>query len=312
MLIAVAVGDDPEAFDAIVLATTIAGVTAADVMLVAVYPDLPAPVLRKIGRGPAEAEALLCKLNAFMAPEARTVVEADWSVPHALARVVSREHPDLLVLGSSPRAPRGRVRIGMYTRQLLGEAKCPLAVAPRGLCPDGQNRLAVIGVGYDGTPEAAQAVRRAGSLARAAGARLRIRAAVEDRLPYVLATPVSPYVQGMWDEVIAPEVESLRKAAQREASATGADFSVEAGPGAPVDELLALSREVDLLIIGSRRWGPAVRVLLGTTGEGLMHNARCPVMVVPRAPESVGQRSESDRRERHGDGATLVSARRTG
>jgi nucleotide-binding universal stress UspA family protein len=309
VLIAVGVDDNPEAFDAMVLATTIAHVTAADVILATVYPDLPARLLRRLGRGRTQAEALLGKLNAFMAPQARALVEADWSVPHALARVVNREHPDLLVLGSSRHALEGRVRIGMHARQLLGEAKCSLAVAPRGLSPEGQDRLAVIGTGYDGTPEAEQAIRQAGSLARAADARLRVRAVVDDRLPMVGWPPMRPYIQGMWDDVIAPEIESLRQAAHRGASATGADFTVEVGCGAPVDELIALSDEVDLLVIGSRRWGPAMRVLLGGTGEELMHNARCSMMVVPRPAESADGRSELDRHTRRSDDAAPLSAR---
>lgn len=156
-----------------------------------------------------------------------------------------------------------------------------------------RNVLAVIGVGYDGTREAEHAIRRAGTLAREAGARLRVRAVVDNRLPYVGWTPVRPYVQGMWDEAIGPDVESLRQAADREASATGAEFTVEADLGAPVDELIALSREVDLLVIGSRRWGPAVRVLLGSTGEELMHNACCSMMVVPRPPRPVAGHSDA-------------------
>jgi nucleotide-binding universal stress UspA family protein len=34
--------------------------------------------------------------------------------------------------------------------------------------------------------------------------------------------------------------------------------------------------------LGSRRWGEAARVLLGCTGEALMHGASAPVLVVPR------------------------------
>ncbi len=281
-LIAVGVDDNSEACDAMALATMLARAATAELMLVTVCPDLPPPVLRKIGRTRAEAEALLQKLGALMAPKGRTMVETDWSIPRALERVVSREHPDVLVLGSSRHGPSGRVRIGMHTRQLLGEAKCSLAVAPKGLCRGGEHRLATIGVGYDGTPEAKAALMHAGWLARAAGARLRIRAVLDDRLPYVGWTPVRQDVQGMWDEVIEPEVASLRTAAEHDASATGAEATVEAERGAPVDELIALSREVDVLVIGSRRWGPAVRVLLGSTGEELMHNACCSMMVAPR------------------------------
>ena len=44
--------------------------------------------------------------------------------------------------------------------------------------------------------------------------------------------------------------------------------------------LAELGEEVDLLVIGSRR-RERRRVLLGSTGEALMHDARCPIMVVP-------------------------------
>jgi nucleotide-binding universal stress UspA family protein len=52
--------------------------------------------------------------------------------------------------------------------------------------------------------------------------------------------------------------------------------------GRPADALLALAAEVDLLVIGSRRWGSGQRVLLGSTGEALMHDAPCAVLAVPR------------------------------
>ena len=59
-------------------------------------------------------------------------------------------------------------------------------------------------------------------------------------------------------------------------------MTAEAVAGRPADALLALSGDVDLLVIGSRRWGPATRVLLGSTGEALMHDAACSVVAVPR------------------------------
>ena len=126
----------------------------------------------------------------------------------------------------------------------------------------------------------------AGQLASAAAARLRLRAVADDRLLYVGWAPTSgPHVKGIWDELIEPDVESLREDAERAVRATGADASVDVRPGSPPDELIALSRQVDLLVIGSRGWG-AARLLLGGTGEELMHDARCAVMVVPRPPSS--------------------------
>ena len=69
------------------------------------------------------------------------------------------------------------------------------------------------------------------------------------------------------------------------AEATSAAAEVEVARGRPADRLAELGDKVDLLVIGSRRWGATARVLLGSTGEALMHDARCPIMVVPR-PET--------------------------
>jgi nucleotide-binding universal stress UspA family protein len=50
----------------------------------------------------------------------------------------------------------------------------------------------------------------------------------------------------------------------------------------PAASLLDLSAATDLLVIGSRRWGPLARLLLGGTGEALVHGAQCSVLIVPR------------------------------
>ena len=52
--------------------------------------------------------------------------------------------------------------------------------------------------------------------------------------------------------------------------------------GRPADALLTFADEVDLTVVGSRRWGPAKRAPLGSTGEALMHDAACPVVAVAR------------------------------
>lgn len=281
-LIAVGVDGHPPACDAALLATTIARATGSELMLVAIQPAVPPAVARQMGRTETETRELVQDLRGFMAPHARTVVETDRSVARGLARVVSRERAGLLVLGSCRHAPAGRARVGRSTRQLLGDGRC--ALAPRGLCSRGQQRLAVIGVGYDRTPEADAALSRAAALARGTGARLRVRAVADDRLPYAGWTPTGgPDPQEIWDQVIEPEIESLREGAERAVSGAQAQAVVEIKPGSPREELIALSREVDLLVIGSRRWGASARVLLGTTGEELMHQACCPVMVVPRS-----------------------------
>jgi hypothetical protein len=53
---------------------------------------------------------------------------------------------------------------------LLRSARCAVAVAPRGLCAREDLQFTMIGVEYDGEPEAADALRLGAALARAAGA----------------------------------------------------------------------------------------------------------------------------------------------
>jgi nucleotide-binding universal stress UspA family protein len=283
--IAVGVDGYPEGRDAAVLGATLAGATHAELMLVAVHPDpmvvLPAEIGWKAMR--EQAEALLRETRDAIAPDARIDVETDWSVPRALERVVAREHRDLLIVGSSRRGSVGRVRIGSRTRQLLCCCKCALAVAPRGMSERPPRRLERIGVGYDGSPESRSALSIAGTIALTAGAALMVRAVVDDRLPMVGWSTARELVQAMWDELLEPELASLRADAQAAVEETGAGAEIEVLPAGPADVLMELSGHVDLLVIGSRRWGTVARVLLGTTGEALMHDAACPILVAPRS-----------------------------
>jgi nucleotide-binding universal stress UspA family protein len=284
--IAAGVNGHPEGRDAAVLASMIAGTVGAELMLVAVHPDpmvvLPAEIgwagMRK------EAERLLRETRDAVAPGARIVVETDWSVPRALERVVQRERRDLLVIGSSRRAQDGRVRIGRLTRQLLSHSRCALAVAPRGFGGQPAPRLTRIGVGYDGAPESEAALALAGSLAIALGATLRVRGVVDDRVPMVgWQTAGAEQAPSMWEELLEPQVAALLERARSASEATGAELAeVDVRRGRPADALIELCQEVDLLVIGSRRWGVAARVLLGRTGEALLHDSSAPVLVVPR------------------------------
>ena len=46
--------------------------------------------------------------------------------------------------------------------------------------------------------------------------------------------------------------------------------------------LAAASGDLDLLVCGSRGYGPVRRVLLGSVSRRLSHEARCPLIVLPR------------------------------
>lgn len=283
--LAVGVDGYPEGRDAVALAEAISQATGATSLLVAVHPDplVVAPEGTNWTSLRRQARAALIETRDALAPNARLKVLTDHSVARALHRVVQREHRDLLVLGSSRHARAGHVRIGNRTRQLLGRFECALAIAPRGLHGRGTVGLSTIGVGYDGTPEAELALRWAGDVAVSAGVQLMVLSVVDDRLPAVGWGQVwIGDIVSDWTAIVQERKQELRNQAEAVVQATGAVAEFQTESGRPADALLALSAELDLLAIGSRRWGPAARVLLGSTGEAVMHDAACPVVAVPR------------------------------
>ena len=86
--IAAGVDGYAEGNDAAVLAASIARVTQAELMLVAVHPDPLVVMPEEMNWKSLEkqAAALLAKVRDSLAPDARSVVETDLSVPRALER----------------------------------------------------------------------------------------------------------------------------------------------------------------------------------------------------------------------------------
>lgn len=105
-----------------------------------------------------------------------------------------------------------------------------------------------------------------------------------DRLAPFAWRELSVVLEMTWSGVVRDEVERARGGALGPGQRAAAKLEVGVVLGRPADALLALSERVDLLVIGSRRWGPTARLLLGSTGEALMHDAACPVLAVPRPP----------------------------
>lgn len=286
MITRIAAGIDgfPEGRDAAALGQSLAVATGAELMLVAVHSTAPLPMppalsyrsLRK------QSQLELRDVRDSLAPGARTLTATDHSVARALHRVVHRHHRDLLVVGSSRQGPDGRVRIGKRTRQLLCHFECALAVAPRGLHANPQQGLRRIGVGYDASPESESALALAASIAAGAGADLHVQAVVDDRVTVFARSVLDGAVETEWDEAISTEMDEIRTRAVAAGERIGAQLDVGVARGRPANMLLELSEHVDLLVIGSRDWGPTARLLLGSTGEALMHDAASAILAVPR------------------------------
>jgi nucleotide-binding universal stress UspA family protein len=67
---------------------------------------------------------------------------------------------------------------------------------------------------------------------------------------------------------------------------SGVPVEAEALVGDPAEVLRDFSEGLDLLVVGSRGYGPLRAVLLGSVSRRLMTEAHCPVIVVPRGVEA--------------------------
>jgi nucleotide-binding universal stress UspA family protein len=69
----------------------------------------------------------------------------------------------------------------------------------------------------------------------------------------------------------------------REHIAAQGGVEAHAAYGDPVEELTLYSASLDLLVVGSRSYGPLGRLVHGSTAQHLARTARCPLLVLTRA-----------------------------
>lgn len=194
-----------------------------------------------------------------------------------LTTIAEGEGFDAIVVGSPHRGVFGRILLGSVAKSLLNGAPADVAVAPKGYAQAQHETLADIAVGYDGTPEAKLALRRAEVLAKRSNARLKLLTVVKPptAAPVMVPGAYAPESPPQPDRVILEGVNSV-------------DSTLAAEPvrldGDPARQLMQACEEdpVDLLVLGSRGYGPLARVLLGSVSRKIVQDAPCPVLAVRR------------------------------
>ena len=263
------------------LALAAARVTGAHVIAAAVYPwglsdgwSDPSPDRDHEER----VNAAMRHLDTDLGVETRII--KDLSVPSALHRLARELEAGLIVVGSTDRGPAGRVLTGSTAQRLLHGAPCPIALAPRGYVAE---PLDTIAVGFVDSPEGRSALRAAHMLARLAGARLRVVAALHPSggLDAAFAGPGKPERSRQLQGRHRARAET---ALQRAVGALepGVETFPELHVDDPADVLLRISRNVKLIVCGSRGYGPLRSVLLGGVSRRLVDESSCPVLVLPR------------------------------
>jgi nucleotide-binding universal stress UspA family protein len=210
--------------------------------------------------------------------ELKVVYVEKGSPADALQALAEGGEADLIVLGSTHHAHLGSVSPGSVAEHLLHGARCRLVIAPKGYCDEdhSQDRLRVAAVGFDGMAESYAALDEAAKLAAKFGGSLRV-IGVATPVPAMGAAAAAqagpeagPDFQTQLNNAVAELPPELRALPVFER-------------GDPVKKLLeAAEMGVDLLVLGSRGFGPVMRLLIGSVSSRVIREAPCPVLVVPR------------------------------
>jgi len=232
----------------------------------------------------ADAIALAELLRAPGGSIVPTRVQPGRPVGHGLHDAARARDADLIVVGSSGRGLVGRILAGDEVIATLRGAPCAVAIAPHGFA-SAPHALTSIGVGYDGSAQAQTAIDRARELAAPSGARVRALG---------IASPPQGIVTPIGISAVAA-LDAARDRAEHCVAQLNGGVIAHAVDGIAHQRLTELSREVDLLVIGSSRRGALGRVLLGSTAESLSREAACPLLVVPAHASSRPGQGRPDR-----------------
>ena len=236
-----------------------------------------------------DARQIVASAGEQLGQPSRPLVVSDDTAAHGLVRAARGEHSDALVIGSCHRTGVSRAILGGTAERVLHDAPCPVIVAPRGYAQRAAE-IRRVGVAFDGGAEARAAARWAGDFARQAGATLQLVAVLEPRVP------AYPNAAAAYAELFGSEREALR----RRLDETLAELPDDVRPtgrlleGRAAARIAEASDEYDFLVMGSRGYGRIGRVFLGGVARGVLAEARCPVVVIPRSAAQAD--AEADRR----------------
>ena len=210
---------------------------------------------------------------------------------HDLAEGRSAE---LVVVGAGHRPEHPlHLPVGSVTSSLLSGGPCAVAHAPAGYAR-GSRPMTRLVVGFDGSDESRDALGEAAELGAALGALVDVVYAYDHTAFPRYPGPVAEA------ELAADRLAAEGLAAVPEA-VRGVSASRSGAPGSVIADFAEGGR-ADLIVMGSRGYGPIRRTLLGNTGSHVLHQARSPVLFLPRGTRQAAL---------GGEAAGLAAARST-
>lgn len=277
--IVVGYAGDQAGRDALRLSAKLAAVLASEVTVVYPY----SPLLSAVPADAAE-ERIREGVRAVVSDsEGLAQATYHWSGSpwpiHALHSLASYEGAELIVIGAAREGIARHLRISLIERTVHG-APCAVAVAPAGYAEGEPFRPKRIGVGFSDTDEGNAALVLGHELAERLDGELEViglSGLGASLTTYAYASALLPEVE---DELYEEMKAKLERATAELAQSVPVQINVQRGD--PSRLLSECSEHLDLLLLGSRAYGPLRHALLGSVSATVVRESCCPVLVVPR------------------------------
>jgi nucleotide-binding universal stress UspA family protein len=277
--IVVGYAGDEAGRDAVKLGVELAVVLDSAVTIVYPYHPLLAPLPAEIAeaRVKEELKDLLSGIDAERRVDYHST-SSPWPI-HGLHELASCEDADLIVFGAARGRLADHLQMSLIERMVHG-APCAVAVAPPGYAERDPGAPRRIGVGFSDAEEGRTALLVAYKLAESVDGELEVIAASglgASLTAYAFSSALLPQIE---EEIYAETETKLEQLVADLGERVPIHLDVRRGD--PCGALSARSEHLDLLILGSRAYGPLRHALLGSVSASVIRTSHCPVLVVPR------------------------------
>lgn len=191
------------------------------------------------------------------------------------------KHGDVIVVGSRGLGAVRAIMLGSVSVRASSHAPCPVVIVPESDDRDRHRGKVVVGV--DGSDSSRRALRFALHHALATGSEVVVVNSWEVPLPADQAS-LAADVQSLHEDVFDRQSEEVVAGVLAEViddRTENLDISAVRMQANPVEALLKAGEEADLIVVGSRGRGGVRGLVMGSTSQGVLHNARGPVAVLP-------------------------------
>ena len=232
--------------------------------------------------GEGELEAFAEAHHADDLPLEQAVVVAE--APAPAIRDYATEHGiDLIVMGRHGQRGLRRLFLGSVAEEVVREAPCPVLTVRRSadLFPLGPTDTVLVPL--DLSDASLRALPLAKQMASSYDARLLLLHVLEDiDLPSIYGDDIANPIYDLYPEIRERTEAEVRRAV-RDADGPDAETAIHFAEGNPTEAAVdfAEAQGVDLIVLTRTGRRGLTRLLIGSTADGIIRAASCPVLVVP-------------------------------